>query len=204
MSRYTGPRIKKMRALGVDLPGLSRKSIERRPYPPGMHGPKSRRKLSDYARQLMEKQKLRLNYGVSERQLRRLMKEARGAKDPTGKKLIELLERRLDNVVFRAGFAHTIPAARQLVNHSHVRVNGRKVNIPSYRLRPGDVVSFRERSKNLTIVVDAVQSQSPLRPEWLDVAQNDRKASMRDLPTVESVPFAIDLQLVVEYYSKRL
>lgn len=193
-----------MRALGVDLPGLSRKSIERRPYPPGMHGPKSRRKLSDYARQLMEKQKLRLNYGVSERQLRRLMKEARGAKDPTGKKLIELLERRLDNVVFRAGFAHTIPAARQLVNHSHVRVNGRKVNIPSYRLRPGDVVSFRERSKNLTIVVDAVQSQSPLRPEWLDVAQNDRKASMRDLPTVESVPFTIDLQLVVEYYSKRL
>ncbi|PIE15891.1 MAG: 30S ribosomal protein S4 [Proteobacteria bacterium] len=205
MSRYTGPRLKKMRSLGVDLPGLSRKSIERRPYPPGQHGPKAtRRKLSDYAKQLMEKQKLRLNYGVSERQLRRLVKEARAAKLATGEKLIELLERRLDNVVFRAGFAPTIPAARQLVNHGHLRVNGRRVDIPSFRVRIGDEITLRDRSKNLAVVVEAFESQAPMKPEWVDVAASDKKAKVRDIPTKETVPFPLDVQLVVEYYSKRM
>ncbi len=205
MSRYTGPRLKKMRALGVDLPGLSRKSIERRPYPPGQHGPKAtRRKLSDYAKQLLEKQKLRLNYGVSERQLRRLMKEARAAKLATGEKLIELLERRLDNVVFRSGFAPTIPAARQLVNHGHLRVNGRRVDIASFRVRIGDELTLRDRSKNLNIVVEAFESQAPMKPEWIDVGVNDRKSKVRDIPTKDTVPFPLDVQLVVEYYSKRM
>lgn len=205
MSRYTGPRLKKMRALGVDLPGLSRKSIERRPYPPGQHGPKAmRRKLSDFARQLTEKQKLRLNYGLNERQLRRYMKEARASKLATGDKLLELLERRLDNVVFRAGFAPTIPAARQLVNHGHFKVNGRRVDIASFRLRVGDEVTMRDRSKNLTVVVDALESHSPLRPEWLDVKGDGRQAMLRDVPTADTLPFQVDVQLVVEYYSKRM
>jgi len=205
MSRYTGPRIKKMRALGVDLPGLSRKSIERRPYPPGQHGPKAtRRKLSDFARQLMEKQKIRLNYGLSEAQLRLMVKEARRAKLATGEKLLELLERRLDNVVFRAGFASTIPAARQLVNHGHVKVNGRRVDIPSYRLRVGDEITLRDRSKNLAIVVEALESHSPLKPEWLELKSDARHAMLRDTPTADTVPFQIEVQLVVEYYSKRM
>ena len=140
MSRYTGPRVKKMRKLGVNLPGLSRKTMDRRPYPPGEHGGKRQKRKSDYANQLMEKQKLRLNYGVSERQFRRYMVEARQSKTPTGDKLLELLERRLDNVVFRAGFAPTIPAARQLVNHRHIRLNGHKADIPSIRVKVGDVI----------------------------------------------------------------
>lgn len=205
MARYTGPRLKKMRALGVDLPGLSRKSIERRPYPPGVHGPKAtRRKLSDFARQLMEKQKLRLNYGVTERHLRRMMVEARRSKLATGEKLLELLERRLDNIVFRAGFAPTIPAARQVVNHGHVLVNGKRVDIASYRVRPGDEVSLRERSKNLAIIVEALGSHSPMRPDWIEVQADKRKAIVRDIPTGDTVPFAVEIQLVVEYYSKRM
>ena len=126
MSRYTGPRVKRMRALGIDLPGLSRKSMWNRPYPPGVHGPKSarRRKMSDFKKQLLEKQKLRFNYGLNEGQFRRLYREAVHSKDPSGDKLVELLERRLDNFVFRAGFAPTIPAARQLVCHGHFLVNG--------------------------------------------------------------------------------
>ena len=143
MSRYTGPRVKVMRALGVDLPGLSRKSIERRPYPPGEHGKAHRRKESVYGIQLKEKQKLKMNYGLTERQMRRLVKKARSSKLATGTRMLQLLESRLDNVVFRAGFAATIPSARQLVNHGHFMVNGRRVDIASYQVRSGDVLSFR-------------------------------------------------------------
>ena len=128
MGRYTGPRVKKMRALGVELPGLSRKSIAKRPYRPGEHGQNSQR-LKDYALRLIEKQKLRYNYGLSERQLRRIVREAVRSKAKTDDKIVELLERRLDNVVFRGGLAPTIPAARQLVNHNHITVNDKRVNI---------------------------------------------------------------------------
>ena len=149
MSRYNGPRVKVMRALGVDLPGLSRKTIERRPYAPGQHGQNRRRKVSDFGRQLKEKQKLRYNYGIGEKQMRRYVAAARASKMAAGDKLLELLERRLDNAVFRAGYAPTIPAARQLVNHGHITVNGRRVDIPSYSLRPGDVIRPRTRCLGL-------------------------------------------------------
>lgn len=129
MSRFTGPRLKVQRALGTALPGLSRKSPEERNYPPGQHGMKQKRK-SDYGLRLMEKQKLRFNYGVTERQIQRLFREAKQSKAPTGERLLELLESRLDNFVFRAGFAPTTLAARQLVSHRHVLLNGRSVNIP--------------------------------------------------------------------------
>ena len=140
MSRYTGPKLKKMRGLGVELPGLSRKGGKARPYPPGEHGNKRRGKDSEYKKQLQEKQKLRFNYGVHERQLRKLMVEARRSNTATGEKLLQFLESRLDNVVFRAGFAPTIPSARQLVNHGHFLVNGKKVDICSYRVKIGDVI----------------------------------------------------------------
>lgn len=204
MSRYTGPRLKKMRALGLDLPGLSRKSIERRPYPPGQHGPKMRRKMSDFAKQLGEKQKLRLNYGIGERQMRSYMVKARASKMASGDKLVELLERRLDNVVFRAGLAPTIPAARQLVNHGHMLVNGRRVDIPSYSVRIGDEIVVREKSKQVKVIHESLDSASIARPEWLDLTKDQLKAKVREFPTRESVPFPVDLQLVVEFYAKRL
>ncbi len=203
MSRYTGPRVKVMRALGVELPGLSTKKIERRPYRPGQHG-QARRKLSEYALRLLEKQKLRMNYGISERQLRGLMEEAKASKDTTGNKLIELLERRLDNVVFRAGFARTIPAARQLVNHGHILVGGRRVDIASFRVAKGQVVSVRERSRVLTPVKEGAAVAETFQTPWLQVEKDSYQATMTALPDETSTLFPVQLQLVVEFYSQKL
>jgi small subunit ribosomal protein S4 len=187
----------------VDLPGLSRKRTERRPYPPGQHGMNKRRRQSDFGRQLQEKQKLRLNYGVSERQLRRLYAEASASKTPTGDKLVELLERRLDNIVFRANFAPTIPAARQLVNHRHFLVNGRKADVASIRLKAGDVIKLRDKSKEMQIVLDSLASPSLGRPDWLEINETERTIKVLDVPPgQEAAPFALDVQLVVELYSR--
>ncbi|MCB5205640.1 30S ribosomal protein S4 [Methylovorus mays] len=205
MSRFTGPRLKVMRALGVDLPGLSRKSIEQRPTPPGQHGAKAvRRKKSDFGIKLMEKQKLRFNYGLSERQLRRLMVDARRGKAPTGETLLQLLERRLDNVVFRAGFAPTIAAARQLVSHRHLQLNGKVVSIPSIRLRVGDEVSLKPASAQIPIVNETLKDMPLIRPEWLSWDETQRVARIAHLPAAEDVPFPVDVQQVVEYYANRL
>jgi small subunit ribosomal protein S4 len=195
-----------MRALGLDLPGLSRKSMWDRPYPPGVHGPKSarRRKMSDFKKQLLEKQKLRYNYGLNERQFMRLYREAVHSKDPSGDKLLELLERRLDNTVFRAGFAATIPAARQLVCHGHFLVNGKRLDIPSYRVREGDVISLRERSRDLAAVEAALGDVRLARPDWLEFDEEKKTATVKGLPKVDSVPFPLEIDLVIEYYSKRL
>ena len=204
MARFTGARMRKMRALGTDLPGLSRKSIERRPYPPGQHGQRRRGRLSDFARQLIEKQKLRYNYGLLERQFRRLVKEAKASKMATGDKLLELLERRLDNTVFRAGFAPTIPAARQLTKHGHFLVNGKRVDIPSYRVREGDTISPRPKSKELDCIKDAISNPSLSVPNWLDVDGSTQTARVAALPDATSVPVEVEVQLVVEYYAKRM
>lgn len=202
MARYKGPRVKKMRALGTDLPGLSRKTIDRRPYPPGQHGKVGRRKQTEYGRRLNEKQKLRYNYGVSEKQLRRLFKEAKSSKKATGDKLLELLEIRLDNAVFRAGFAPTIPAARQLVSHGHITVNGKRVNIASFRVKLNDEISLREKSKKLTCVTESLEAPALLRPSWLEFDEKEQTARILDMPGLDAVPFAIDVQLVIEYYSR--
>lgn len=195
-----------MRALGIDLPGLSRKSMWDRPYPPGVHGPKSarRRKMSDFKKQLLEKQKLRFNYGLNEGQFMRLYREAVHSKEPSGDKLLELLERRLDNTVFRAGFAPTIPAARQLVCHGHFLVNGRRLDIPSYRVREGDVISLRERSQNLVAVDASLEDVRLARPDWIEFDETKKTATIKSLPKVDSVPFPLEIDLVIEYYSKRL
>jgi len=195
-----------MRALGLDLPGLSRKSMWDRPYPPGVHGPKSarRRKMSDFKKQLLEKQKLRYNYGLNEGQFMRLYREAVHSKDPSGDKLLELLERRLDNAVFRAGFAPTIPAARQLVCHGHFLVNGKRLDIPSYRVREGDVISLRERSQNLAAVEASLGDVRLARPDWIEFDEGKKVATVKELPKVDSVPFPLEIDLVIEYYSKRL
>ena len=206
MSRFTGPRLKVMRALGTELPGLSRKSIENRPNPPGQHGAKKtlRQRKSDFGVKLIEKQKLRFNYGISEKQLKRLMLDARKGKEPTGTTLLQLLERRLDNVVFRSGFAPTIPAARQLVQHGHVVLNGKKVNIPSVRLKVGDEISLKQNSFKLPMVVETLQEPALTRPEWLSWNESPALSKVAHLPAPEDVPFEIDVQQVVEYYANRI
>lgn len=205
MSRFTKARLKVMRALGTELPGLSRKSIENRPNPPGQHGAKAaRQRKSDFGIKLQEKQKLRFNYGVSEKQLRRLMLDARKGNTPTGETLLQLLERRLDNVVFRAGLAPTIPAARQLVSHRHIRVNGRIVNIPSLRVRVGDVVAIKSESMNLPLVLETLKELPLIRPEWLSWDETVKAAQVSHLPAAEDVPFPVDVQQVVEYYANRI
>lgn len=203
MSRYTGPRVKVMRALGLDLPGLSRKTIERRPYPPGPHT-NQRRRESVYGLQLKEKQRLRYNYGLSERQLRRLVKQSRRAQTETGLKLLELLERRLDNVVFRAGLAPTIPAARQLVNHGHILLDGRKANIASICVSVGQVVTPRPRERTKKLIAETLAQPSLARPDWLSCDAATGETKITALPTADSVPFPINVQLVVEYYARRL
>ena len=204
MSRYTGPKVKKLRAFGVDLPGLSRKSQRDRPYIPGEHGQSFRRKPSPYGERLIEKQKVRFNYGMSEKQMRRLMSEARQSQMAAGDKLMELLERRLDNVVFRAGFAPTIPAARQLVNHGHFTVNGKRVNIPSYRVDTGDVIAPRQKSMNLECIEVSLENPPLSSTDWIGLDADKKTASVNSLPTIEAVPFPLDIQLVVEYYSRLL
>lgn len=203
MSRRTGPRVRAMRALGVQLPGLSSKSIERRPYPPGQHG-NARKKVTEYGRRLQEKQKLCRNYGVTERQLRRVMIDARRASGPSGERLLELLERRLDNAVYRAGFARSIPAARQLVNHGHVLVNGKKVDRSGLLVSAGQVVTLRPRSRELTSVAAALDSSREMQTSWLEVDKAERSARVVTLPDASSVPFPVDVQLVVEFYSQRV
>src|SRR4051812_34897809 len=203
MSRYRGPRVRAMRALGVQLPGLSSKSHERRPYPPGQHG-QARRKVSEYGLRLLEKQKLSRNYGVSERQLRGLVVKARSADGPTGERLLELLERRLDNVVFRAGFARTIPAARQLVNHGQILVDGRRVDISSYRVRPGEVLTVTPHMLENGHVKSALEDTSLPIPEWIERTTRPVRALVRALPDATSILFELRAQLVIEFYSMRL
>lgn len=203
MARHTGPRLKIVRALGVELPGLTRKSPGERDYPPGQHGQRLRKK-SDFGIKLMEKQKLRFNYGVSEQQIRRLFREAKTAKAPTGNKLLELLERRLDNFVFRAGFAPTAVAARQLVSHRHVRLNGKAVSIASIRVRPGDTITLTEKGRGIPVVRESLAEPALARPEWIAFDEAQPSATVARLPEASEVPFPIEVQHVVEYYAVRM
>lgn len=203
MARYTGPRLRIVRRLGTDLPGLTRKIADRRPYPPGQHG-QGRQRFSEFKKQLYAKQKLRYNYGLNESQLRNLFVEAQRSREPAGLMLLRLLEQRLDNVVFRAGLAPTIPAARQLVVHGHIQVDGRKVDRPSFRVQPGHQLSLREKSRNLASVEEALANPSLRTPAYLSIDENAKTATMDQVPNREDVPVQVDETLVVEYYSPRL
>ncbi len=207
MSRYTGPRLRKCRRVDALLPGLTRKTMERRPQPPGQHGHARRRRPSEYAHQLTEKQKLLFNYGLRERQFVRLVAEAKRRKGVAGENLLELLERRLDNIVFRAGFAPTIPAARQLVNHGHIQVDGGRVDIPSYRIKAGEVIAPRGRLNTIRMVRASLAHPSLPKPDWLDLKVapgEDQAPEVRvvSLPPASTVPLEVDVQLVIEFYSR--
>jgi len=205
-----GPRLKAIRRLGTPLPGLTRKTSDKKPYPPGQHGPtggaggRGRRKQSEYGRQLLEKQKLRLNYGVSERQLRNYMAMAERQGGKTGENLLALLERRLDNVVFRLGIAPTIPAARQLVSHGHVRVDGRRVDRAAYMVNVGQHVSVSDRGRNMPEVKTSVEHGPQVKlPGYLAVDPGDKFGGrMISLPMRGDVPVIVDDAAVVEFYAR--
>ena len=175
--------------------------MERRPYPPGQHG-RGRIKESDYQLQLREKQKLRAMYGVLERQFRRYYQAATRQPGVTGENLLRILESRIDNVVWRAGLAATRPQARQLVNHGHFRVNGKKVDIPSYQLKAGDVVSAKERSRELLIIQHSLDTITHPVPEWLSVNGDERTVTVLSLPDRAQIDTSIREQMIVELYSK--
>lgn len=201
MSRYRGPRLRVTRRLG-ELPGLTRKSAKRQ-YPPGQHG-QARKKRSEYAIRLEEKQKLRFNYGVSERQMLRYVRKARRAAGSTGQVLLQLLEMRLDNTVFRLGMAPTIPGARQLVNHGHITVNGRVVDIASYQCRPGDLIGVRDTSRSRQLVETNLQSPGlSYVPSHLEFDKNKLEAKVNSVVEREWVALNINELLVVEYYSRQ-
>lgn len=201
MARYTGPRHKPCRRAGTPLCQSKKCPVDKRPYPPGEHG-KGRVRETDYLIQLREKQKLRTMYGILERQFRNYYELANNQKGITGENLLRILESRLDNVVWRAGFAATRPQARQLVNHGHFLVNDKKVDIPSYRVRSGEVISLREKSKNLLIVQHSVDTGDTTVPEWMTVVPGDRQISITDLPNRAQIDTQIKEQLIVELYSK--
>jgi small subunit ribosomal protein S4 len=201
MARYRGPRLRVVRRLG-ELPGLTRKAA-RKTNPPGQHGA-NRKKKTEYAIRLEEKQKLRFNYGVSEKQLVRYVKKARRAGGSTGLVILQLLEMRLDNTIFRLGFAPTIPAARQVVNHGHITVNGRVVDIASYQCRPGDVIGVRDREASKKMVEGNLEFPGLANvPTHLELDKDKMTAKVTGVIEREWIALNINELLVVEYYSRK-
>ena len=201
MARYIGPKTRISRIFGEPILGNG-KWLNKNSVPPGQHGPTRKRKsLGEYALQLREKQKAKYTYGVLERQFRKTFEEASRRKGATGDNLIKLLEARLDNTVFRLGIAPSRPAARQLVSHMHVTVNGDVVNVPSFQLKPGDIISIKEGSKGRTSVTSPMRGKGQ-KINWLDWNETDMKGTFITYPARESVPENIKEQLIVELYSK--
>lgn len=202
MARYTGPRVRISRRLGVPIFGSS-KYFERRNYPPGMHGPKTRRKHSEYALGLMEKQKLRFFYGLQEKQFRKVYERALRARGVTGERMLQILESRLDNLVYQAGFALSRAAARQLVAHGHVKVNGTKVSVASFAVKVNDVIEVKDNAKSKSMVLKNIQGSTarPI-PDWIRVDADQLRAVYLRVPTRDEIAPIANEQLVVEFYSR--
>lgn len=201
MSRYTGPIWKKSRRYGISLTGTG-KELNRRPYAPGQHGPTSRDNLSEYGLQLREKQKLRYTYGLTEKQFYNLfVKAGKITEGLHGTNFMILLERRLDNVVYRLGLASTRRQARQLVNHGHITVDGKVTNIPSYLVEVGQVVGVREKSMDLAVIKDSLENVFA-RPEYVNFNEENLEGSLTRYPEREELPAEIDEQYIVEFYSR--
>ena len=202
MAKYIGPKSKIARKFGEPIYGPD-KAFEHKNFPPGMHGnSKRRKKVSEYGTQLKEKQKAKYMYGVLERQFRNLFEKAHSHKGITGTVLLQLLESRLDNVVFRLGIAPSRAAARQLVSHKHITVNGEVVNIPSYSVRPGEVIAVREKSKSLIAITDSLASRRHSSFSWLEWNGEAKSGKFLNVPEREEIPENIKEQLIVELYSK--
>ena len=204
MARYTGPKVKISRRLGVNIfeNDKGSKALNKRPYPPGEHGRSRRRQPSEYLLQLQEKQKAKYIYGVLERQFSNLYKEASRQKGVTGENLLRMLEQRLDNMVFRAGWASTRPQARQFVSHGMINVNGKRVDIPSYRVRKGDVISLREKSRQMIVIRHNMDTIDRLKPNWFEMGDEGFQVTINELPVREQIDVPVREQLIVELYSK--
>lgn len=200
MARYTGPSFKQARRVGFSISETG-KELVRRPYGPGQHGQDRKGKSSDYGTQLKEKQKVRFIYGINERQFKKIFNEAAKMAGIHGTNFLRLLESRLDNLVYRIGFATTRRGARQLVNHGHVTVNGRKVDIPSYRVKPGDTISLKENDKNLKVVIDSLAKVSK-RVEFITYDEGKMEATYVRLPERNELNADINESLIVEFYNK--
>ena len=201
MARYTGPKTKIARKFGEAIYGPD-KYLSRRNFPPGQHGNNRRRKTSEYGVQLREKQKAKYTYGLLERQFRNLFNKAERSKGITGEVLLQLLECRLDNVVYRLGLANTRPAARQLVSHRHITVDGNVVNIPSYSVKPGQVVAVREKSKSLEVIADSLAGFNHSKYPWMEWDDASKTGKLLHIPDRVDIPENIKEHLIVELYSK--
>lgn len=202
MARYTGPRTRISRRFGIPMFGPD-KYLERRNYGPGVHGPKSRRKHTDYGLGLLEKQKLRYFYGLMERQFRGVYEKALRRRGVTGEQMLQILETRLDNVVYHLGFAITRAAARQMVSHGHIKVNGRKVNVPSYALKVNDVVEVRESNVSRQLATKNLElATSKVVPDWLLLNKEAFKGTVQRIPSREDIQPIANEQAVVEFYSR--
>jgi small subunit ribosomal protein S4 len=202
MARYTGPRVRISRRFGVPIFGPS-KYLERRNYGPGVHGPKSRRKNTEYALGLIEKQKLRYYYGLMERQFRGVYERALRRRGVTGEQMLQILETRLDNVVFHLGFGNTRAGARQLVSHGHIKVNGRKVDVPSYALKVNDVIEVKDASVSRQMATHNLEiSTSRSVPDWLSLTKDSFKGLVMRIPTRDEIHPIANEQAVVEFYSR--
>jgi small subunit ribosomal protein S4 len=205
MARYTGPKVRVSRRLGTNIfeNEKGRKALERRPFPPGAHGRTRRRNAgSEYLAQLQEKQKAKYIYGVLERQFRNTYEEAVRQQGPTGEILLRLLEQRLDNVVYRAGWASTRPQARQFVSHGLVQVNGKRVNIPSYRVRKGEVISLSAKARDMIVIQHNIDVLDRRMVGWLEAGDGGKQVTVRDLPQREHIDVPVRESLIVELYSK--
>ena len=201
MARYIGPKSRIARRFGEAIFGPD-KVLDKRNYAPGQHGVNRRKKMSEYGTQLAEKQKAKYTYGVLERQFRLLFAKASRIKGITGEILLQLLESRLDNIVYRLGIAPTRAAARQLVSHCHITVNGKVVNIPSYEVKPGQVVAVREKSKSLEVIAASLDGFNHSKYSWLEWNEADKAGKYLNIPQREDIPENIKEQLIVELYSK--
>jgi small subunit ribosomal protein S4 len=205
MARYTGPKVRVSRRLGTNIfeNEKGRKALERRPFPPGAHGRTRRRNAgSEYLAQLQEKQKAKYIYGVLERQFRNTYEEALRLQGPTGENLLRLLEQRLDNIVYRAGWASTRPQARQFVSHGLIQVNGKRVNIPSYRVRKGEVISLSPKGRAMIVIQHNIDVLDRSVVGWLETGDGGKQVTVRDLPQREHIDVPVRESLIVELYSK--
>lgn len=199
--KYNGPKVKISRKLGMQLTPKATKVAAKKSYTPGQHGPSKRRsKQSDYGKQLLEKQRLRLQYNISEKQMRKYYSKAVHITGNTGDILIQLLERRLDAVIYRSGLARTIYAARQYVGHGHILVNGKPTRVASYDVKPGDEVEIKEKSRKMEVFQEAIRSSRA--PEYLEISKTDFSVKYMHTPAREDIPVECEIPLVVEYYSR--
>jgi small subunit ribosomal protein S4 len=202
MAKYRGPIVKKSRRLGIALSAKSARIMEKRPNPPGQHGARMGRKISDYGRHLLEKQRFRYTYGLLEKQFRNYVRKAMAKSGVAGENLLQMLETRFDNLVLRAGFAHTIREARQIVTHKHFMIDGKVVNVPSFQVKPGMKIQATEKMQNNPQIREAVGKTTSATISYIEVSRPNLSFTLSSIPSREEIPVELNENMVIEYYSK--